>query len=26
MCRSCSDSLQEKGEAVMELTLNEAFV
>ena len=25
MCRSCSDSLQEKGEAVMELTLNEAF-
>ena len=25
MCRSCSDSLQEQGEAVMELTRNEAF-
>ena len=26
MCRSCTNALQEKGEAVMELTLNEAFV
>lgn len=25
MCRSCSESLQEKGEAVMELTRNEVF-